>query len=58
MMGWTGPIFGGPGPGGEWTGPWGQTGTGPGPSLPRLLRFFLGGSFFFLARYVMYMYTR
>ena len=27
------PDFVGPGPGGEWTGPWGQTGVRPGPNL-------------------------
>ena len=27
------PDFVGPGPGGEWTGPWSQTGVGPGPNL-------------------------
>ena len=27
------PNFVGPGPGGEWTGPWGRTGVGPGPNL-------------------------
>ena len=27
------PDFVGPGPGGEWTGPWGQTGVGPGLNL-------------------------
>ena len=33
VRGWTGPYFLGPGPGGEWTGPWGRTWVGPGLDL-------------------------
>ena len=33
VRGWTGPNFEGPGPGGEWTGPWGRTQVGPEPDL-------------------------
>ena len=30
---WSSPVLLGPGPGGKWTGPWGQTRVGPGPDL-------------------------
>ena len=37
--GWPGPLSRGPGPDALKTGPWGQTGSGPGPDLLFLVHF-------------------